>query len=1000
MKNSKAPTFQDVILKLQEFWADQGCIIWQPYHSELGAGTMNPATFLRVLGPEPWWVAYVEPSFRPQDGRYGENPNRWQHYYQFQVILKPDPGDPQELYLRSLIALGVDPEKHDIRFVEDNWEAPALGAWGLGWEVWLDGQEITQYTYFQQAGGKILDPVSVEITYGIERIVMALQGVEGFVNMQWNERLTYGDLSLQSEVEYNRYNFEVADIERLRTIYEEYEAESKSCLDKGLIIPAHDYVLKCSHTFNILDARGVIGVADRAALFGRMRELARQVAEGYSEQREAAGLPWMDKVPSYTPPHPIPKAEMGTPTKGLAPLLIEVGTEELPVADLQSALEQLQSYVKNLLEEMRLTHGSVQVMGTPRRLVVYVQDLAQSQEEEVTLVKGPPADRAFDSEGQPTKAAIGFAKSKGISVEALETRELDEGRYVVAEVRREGLAVREILTEALPRLLSELRFAKSMRWNASGVQFSRPIRWLLALHGEEVIPFTYGGLLAGNYTQKLRFSDPVWIKVKNPQAYLKEMEKAGIILGLEERKALIWRQVQACAAEVSGEVAPDDKLLGEVASLVEVPTVFIGKLEQSDLSLPRQVLISVMKKHQRYFPVEKDGELLPYFIGLRNGGREHLDTVIDGNEHVIRARFADAAYFIKRDLEEPLESYNAKLRTLTFHSQLGSVLDKVRRLEKLVGDLALSFDLNEEEKAIIQRAAHLCKADLATFMVVEMTSLQGEMGREYALKSGEQPEVAQAIFEHYLPRFAGDEVPKTRPGLVLGISDRLDSLMGLFAVGLQPTGTSDPFALRRTAIGLVQSISQNKVKFDLRKGLEAAAKYLPVKVEPELEKDCLDFIRARQQVLLLSEGKKYDVIEAVLEEQSHDPAGAFKAVDQLQEKTEEEGWAKILQAYARCVRIVRGEDVEASVNSELLQEKEERALFEAVERAVSIPRPEGSIDHFFQVFEPLVPEITVFFDEVLVMDEDIPLRMNRLGLLSKIVHLADGVADFSKLEGF
>jgi glycyl-tRNA synthetase len=1000
MKNSEALTFQDVILKLQEFWAEQGCVIWQPYHSEVGAGTMNPATFLRVLGPEPWWVAYVEPSFRPQDGRYGENPNRWQHYYQFQVILKPDPGDPQELYLRSLIALGVEPEKHDIRFVEDNWEAPALGAWGLGWEVWLNGQEITQFTYFQQAGGKVLDPVSVEITYGIERIVMALQGAESFVTMQWNDLLSYGELSLQTEVEYSRYNFEAADIERLRTVYEEYESESKSCLEKGLIIPAHDYVLKCSHTFNILDARGAIGVADRAELFGRMRELARQVAQGYWEQREAVDFPWLEKSPSYAPPHPIPTADVGKTTERPAPLLVEIGTEELPAPDLQSALVQLKSLLEAWLREMRLEYGSVRIMGTPRRLVMFVDDLAPSQQEEVALIKGPPADRAYDSEGQPTKAAIGFAKSKGVPVEVLEIRELEEGSYVVAEVRQEGLAAREILAQGMPGLLSELRFDKSMRWNASGVQFSRPIRWLLALHGEEVIPFNYVDLQAGNHTQMLRYSDPVWVKIGNPATYLDEMEGAGIILGFEERKALIWEQAQACAADVGGDVAPDDELLSELTSLVEAPTAFTGKLEKTDLSLPRQVLISVMKKHQKYFPVETDGELLPYFIGIRNGGREHLDTVVKGNEHVIKARFADAAYFIKRDMEEPLESYNIRLSNLTFHSQLGSVLDKVRRLEKLVVDLAVFFDLDQEERAIVKRAAHLCKADLATFMVVEMTSLQGEMGREYAKKSGEPPEVAEAIFEHYLPRFAGDDVPKTRTGLVLGVADRLDSLLSLFTVGVQPTGTSDPYALRRTAIGLVQSITQNEVRFDLRKGLGVTANFLPIKVDVERVEDCLAFIRARQQGLLLSEGKKYDVIEAVLEEQGHDPAGAFKAVDQLQDKTEEEGWETILQAYARCVRIVRGEEVVSTVNPDLLQEKEEQALYKAVMLAERIERPIGSVDHFFQVFEPLIPAITTFFDEVLVMDEDISLRVNRLGLLGKIVRLADGVADFSKLEGF
>jgi len=1000
MKRPYPLTFQSILLKLQEFWAEQGCVIWQPHHSEVGAGTMNPATFLRVLGPEPWWVAYVEPSFRPADGRYGENPNRWQHYYQFQVVLKPDPGDPQELYLRSLIALGVEPEKHDIRFVEGNWEAPALGAWGLGWEVWLDGQEITQFTYFQQAGGQMLDPVSVEITYGIERIVMELQGAESFVDIQWNHLLSYGDLSLKSEVEFSRYNFEAADIERLRTGFKEYEAEAKACLEKGLIHPAHDYVLKCSHTFNILDSRGAIGVTDRAELFGRMRVLSRQIAAGYLAQREAAGFPWMGKIPSYVPLNPMPAGESGNLIGEVASLLVEVGTEELPVSDLQSALAQIRDRFETILKDIRLNHGSIRIMGTPRRLVIVVQDLAKSQSDEVSLIKGPPADRAYDSGGKPTKAAIGFANSKGVPVESLKTQEINGGSYVVAEIHEKGVSAREILSKALPEFLSGIRFDKTMRWNSTGVQFSRPIRWLLAIHGEEIIPFTYANLRAGNVSQGLRLINPVWIKIKNLETYQKKMEEAGIILDFEERKKVIQDQIEACATKVGGVVNPDEGLLNEVICLVEAPTAFLGNFAEADISLPRQVLISVMKEHQRYFPVEKEGQLLPHFIGVRNGGHENIESVIEGNEHVIRARFADAAYFIKRDLQEPLEFYNSRLPMLTFHSQLGSVMDKVKRLERLVEDLAPLFEFTSEEREITQRAAHLCKADLTTLMVVEMTSLQGEMGREYALRSGEPPEVAEAIFEHYLPRFAGDDVPRTRPGIVLGIADRLDSILGLFAVRVQPTGTSDPFALRRAAIGLVQSIIVNEVSFDLRKGLEAVAKYLPLKVEQGIFQECLAFIRARQQVLLLSSGKKFDVIEAVLVEQSHNPAGAAKAIDQLQAKSQEDGWLKILQAYARCVRIVRGQEEVHSLDPTLFVEKAEKKLYQTIHKAQTTQRPEGSVEHFFQVFEPLIDDISIFFDEVLVMDEDPNLRKNRLGLLGQIVHLADGVADFSKLEGF
>ncbi|MHB9034204.1 MAG: glycine--tRNA ligase subunit alpha, partial [Anaerolineae bacterium] len=283
--------FQQVIMRLQTFWSDRGCLIWQPHNVQVGAGTYNPATVLRVLGPEPWNVAYVEPSVRPDDGRYGQNPNRWGQYFQYQVILKPDPGNPLELYLDSLRALGIDTSKHDVRFVEDNWESPALGAWGLGWEVWLDGQEISQYTYFQQAGGMALDPVSVEITYGLERIVMVLQGVHAFQDITYYDGLTYGDLLLQNEIDSCIYNFEVAGVENLHKMFDLCEAEAQAAIEHELVLPSHDYVLKCSHLFNVLDARGAIGVTERARYFVRMRDLARLVSQIYVKQRESLGFP-------------------------------------------------------------------------------------------------------------------------------------------------------------------------------------------------------------------------------------------------------------------------------------------------------------------------------------------------------------------------------------------------------------------------------------------------------------------------------------------------------------------------------------------------------------------------------------------------------------------------------------------------------------------------------------------------------------------------------------
>ncbi len=434
--------FQSIIMTLQDFWARQGCLIWQPYYAQVGAGTMNPATFLRVLGPEPWKVGYVEPSIRPDDGRYGENPNRMQMHYQFQVILKPDPGNPQEVYLRSLEALGIDLRQHDIRFVEDNWEQPALGAWGLGWEVWLDGQEITQFTYFQQAGGFMVDPVAVEITYGLDRIAIALQQVDSFREIQWSSSVKDGEVNLQAEQEHSKYYFEVADVQRLSQMYSLFEAEANVCLERGLVLPAYDYILKCSHTFNVLDTRGAVGVTERQILFGRMRDLARRVSQLYLEQRQQLEYPFLkaEDTSQLTGSQPtasgqritIRQPQLATAIQAPAPFLLEIGTEELPVGDLQAALAGLRERLPELLENLRLAHGALSIQGTPRRLVAYVEDLAARQSDLEQVIKGPPADRAFGADGVPNKAAEGFARSKGVELKDLEVRELDGGRYVFA----------------------------------------------------------------------------------------------------------------------------------------------------------------------------------------------------------------------------------------------------------------------------------------------------------------------------------------------------------------------------------------------------------------------------------------------------------------------------------------------------------------------------------------------------------------------------------------
>jgi glycyl-tRNA synthetase len=989
--------FQQVILKLQQFWAERGCVLWQPYYTQVGAGTMNPATFLRVLGPEPWNVAYVEPSIRPDDGRYGENPNRFQQHYQFQVILKPDPGDPQEIYLDSLKAIGIDPRQHDIRFVEDNWEQPAISAWGLGWEVWLDGQEITQFTYFQQVGGVSLDPVAVEITYGLERILIGLHNVKAAWDLPWNDSIKYGEVRRQEEFEHSKYYFEVANVQAMREVFERFEREAEACLAQGLVVPAHDYVLKCSHIFNTLDTRGAVGVTERQAFFRRMRDLARRVAEAYLEQRKQLEYPLLKD--QGIAQKKIVNSELGKlaslpiPNSPL-PFLLEIGVEELPANDVDTAHAYLTTRVPALLDELHLEHGDVRIFSTPRRLVVSVANLSPRQPDREDLVKGPPADKAFDKNGTASPAAMGFAKKNGVNTKDLEVREQDGGQYVFAVVKQKGRPTPEVLAEALPKLVESIKFEKSMKWNDSGVAFSRPIRWFVALLGESVIPFEYAGVASSNVTRGLRPYDSPEIKISSADKYLDIIREAGIVLDKEERKASIVEQVKQAAALVSGEAIIEDGLLAEVTNLVEMPTAVMGEFNYEFLQLPREVLISVMKKHQRYFPVEKDGKLLSHFIAIRNGDDIGIDLVRQGNEHVLGARFADANFFVREDLKHKLEEFRPKLSGLIFQTKLGSMLDKSERILKLTDEIVSMLNLSTDEAQYAKRAAYLMKADLTTQMVTEMTSLQGIIGREYAVRSGEHAEVALAIGEQYQP------VPKPKIGVAIALADRIDSLVGLFAAGLAPTGAKDPFGLRRAAIGVVQPLIEYGVSFDLREAVKQAAKLQPIVVKDETQNQVLEFIAGRLSVVLKDAGYKYDVVDAVLAAQSSNPAGSARSVKQLQAWVAREDWSTILDAFARCVRITRDQKQVFKVNPKNFAEKSEEALFKTLEKAESAPRQAGSVDDFLNAFVPMIPAVNEFFDKVLVMADDKSLKENRLGLLQRIAALSSGVDDLSKLEGF
>ncbi|MCA0458307.1 MAG: glycine--tRNA ligase subunit beta [Chloroflexi bacterium] len=1000
---AKPLNFQQVILKLHNFWADQGCLIWNPYNVQVGAGTGNPATLLRVLGPEPWRTAYVEPSVRPDDGRYGENPNRMQYYFQYQVILKPDPGNPQELYLQSLEALGISQREHDIRFVEDNWESPALGAWGLGWEVWLDGQEITQFTYFQQAGGIELEPVSVEITYGLERIVLALQDKNAAWDIDWLPGLTYGDVFLQSEIEHCKYYFEIADVEALKEVYDNYESENKRALEAGAILPAYDYVLKCSHLFNVLDTRGAIGVTERAYFFHRMRNMTRNVAKAFALQRETLGYPFLKTSKGWDAPAlQIASALPASTEAKPADFLLEIGVEELPADDVDAAQEQLEDLASGLFERLRLNlPQGVMVYSTPRRLVLAAWQVPARQPDEQRVERGPAANRAFDADGKPTKAAEGFARGKGVRVEDLKVEDIDGGQYVTAHVKSVGRPAVEVLAEELPKLIASIKFAKTMRWNSTRIAFSRPIRWITALFGDAVIPFEYAGIASGNTTHGIRpYGSPAFA-VSGIQNYLDTLKNQGVILNHEQRRETVIEQINKIAAGVKGTIPENASLLDEVTNLIEAPTALLGTFEEKYLELPREVLVMVMAKKQRYFPIEdKNGKLLPYFVTVRNGDGEHIDKVAHGNEQVLKARFSDASFFFSQDNKKKLADFLPRLSTLTFQEKLGSMRDKNERIVQLVAPLGKLIGAKGANIETAQHAAHLAKADLATQMVVEMTDLQGTMGREYARLSGQSEEVATAIYEHWMPRSASGELPASEAGTIVALADRLDSLVGLFAVGLAPKSTSDPYALRRAALGIIQILVAKELDVDLKAAIDLVAKIQPVKVTDANKAEMLEFITGRLRAWVEEQDWPRDVITAVLAEQSANPYRALKGIEQLSAWVKRGNWEQLLDGFARCVRITRGETGRYGINTDLLAEGEEKHLYSVYSDAWSRLQPEENVDAFLSAFEPMLPAITDFFNKVMVNVEDEAVRKNRLGLLQAVSAMQRGRADLSHLSGF
>ena len=1009
-------TLQEIILALEKFWAEQGCIIQQPCDIEVGAGTFNPATFLRCLGPEPWNVAYIEPVRRPTDGRYAENPFRLGAYYQYQVILKPAPENVLPLYLESLYHLGISPRKNDIRFVEDDWESPTLGASGLGWEVWWNGAEVTQFTYFQQMGSIDLAPICAEITYGLERIALYLQDVDTFFDIRWNEHLNYGDVHHQSEVEYSTYNFEHANVDMLFEQFSTYEKETHACLDAGLVLPATDHVLKCSHTFNMLDARGVISVTERVSYIERVRRLAQRIARAYVTQREEMGHPLMgrfDTAAALTTVGAVSNSTVATSGEvsnlsETADLLFEIGTEEIPASYVPPALDQLSKIAVDSLTAHRIPFGNIQTFSTPRRITLTIKDIKTLQESEETEIVGPPKSIAYDENGEPTKAAIGFAKSQGVELSDIRIVETERGEYITVSKLEEGLSTLELLETLLPEWVEALRFPKTMRWETESAEphafarFARPIRWLVALLGDIVVDCTYGAAHAGRITYGHRslHPDPIILSTADVDNYIQKLQEVDVIACQKQRRDTIEKQVRNVfeAEGCLGKI--DEELLDTVNYLVENPQPIVGNFSESHLELPPEVLITAMKKHQRYFPMWKsETELAPKFITISNGTDGNIDGVRHGNERVLHARLNDAEFFYSADQKTTLADKVERLGAVVFHAKLGSLLDKANRMKALVKFITTELKLSETTTHHVERAALLCKADLTTQMVIEFPSLQGITGRYYAQNSGETTEVADAIAEHYQPLGADTPLPETEVGAILAIADKIDTMVGYFGIEERPTGSQDPYSLRRHALGTIRILQDRELPLSLDRVVEKAISLYDMDLVDDTKASVLNFIKERLRVILQTQKYTPDLADAVLAVGDVNITDILKRAGTLAEFRLTSNFEDIYNALNRVLRILP-ENAPETVDTGLLKDNAEKELNAHITEAE--PNFEKSIQlrEYSELLNQLAAlQLTIdkFFDDVLVMAEDVDLRTNRLALLNRIAKHIYAVADLTKL---
>ena len=1013
--------FQDLVFTLQNYWSKQGCLLAQPYDIEKGAGTFNPATFLRSLGPEPFSAVYIEPCRRPADGRYGENPLRLQHYFQLQVILKPSPENIIDLYLGSLREIGILPEEHDIRFVHDDWETAALGAWGLGWEVWCDGTEVTQFTYFQQIGGIELTSIPGEITYGLERLCMFLQGVDNVFDLQYNKDLTYGDLYHQNEYQFSKYNFEKAPVSIYLDLFQQNVKFVKDLCEQELPIPALDYVIKASHSFNILDARNAISVRDRQDYIFVIKNLSQLVANAWLKHRQSLKFPLLKEILQDSKelqsteviedPFQEGKTERGN-------FLLEVGVEELPAQVFDSLHQQLPLLWEKWISPLKLNETRPQFFSTPRRISILVEQIDLYQPIVKQEIKGPPLNVA-KKDGQWTKVASEFSKKNNQTLDDIFIKKFGKFEYIVLNVQTEAKSALKLLSEQLPILLERIHWYKTMRWGkGTNSSFVRPVRWLVATLNQQVIPFEFCEVSSSNKTKGHRFlgSSSLEVSFEN---YEKVLEENFVLVNPLKRQKKLEAEIKHVITQKSDSLEKTNlsyiknkALLKEVNQLIEYPFPLVGEFKEAFLKLPKEVLISEMKEHQKCFSVglvSKKGKsiqkLAPYFVTVLNMKVSDEKKSITGFSNVLTSRFHDGAFFLEEDLKVGLQALSKPLAEMAFIGKLGSMLDKSKRLEKSSLAIAQKIGMSNSKQSLLKTAAGLCKNDLVSKMVFEFPDLQGVIGNHYAQKMGLEVQIGQAIEEHYLPKDATDRLPTYILGAVLGLADRLDTIVHLFLMNKKPTSSSDPYALRRICIACIHLLIEHKINLSLDELVAIATSNLAEGVtnnKEELEEIKIFFQQRFKYILTTNDRIDLAIspewVQVVLK--SPNWSLFYDSVTKVRQLKESEKSVEIIGAIIKRISNVSKNTVSSTIDEKLFQHESENKVYEILQN-VKLHFEKQLLNKEYalalQTLTQLENPVSDLFDSVMITDSDLKIRENRFALLNEIRKTVTLLFDFSAL---